>query len=941
MENRNFKNYIQNFISLTFLITIIVFSIIAYFTIKKVAYPILLSKEYENIRNIGNSIVLELRNKIKNAETLSLTEANIYKLLEKKKSVFIKIIPNFLNLSGYENIIAGGGIWPEPYTFSKKDFYRSFFWGRDKNGILKYYNDYNNPSGKGYFHEEWYVPVKFLDKSKVYWSRSYIDPYSKQPMVTCTSPIIDNKKFLGVATVDLKLEGLEKLFSQYAKKVNGYIFVLDRENNFLYFPKGKTVRWKGSFYKKYINLSEFTKRFPRFSIIKNKIESMDYKFINLARQKNSRFDKIADKISEESYQISKQEAVLITTILTNPLKLKLASNLESFKVEKDMIFNEPAICTIIYMPGTYWKIGVVVTEKLMSNLVNQISWRIISNLFFPIIFILLIGYFLIRHNLLVPLKKITLELLNPHDKEDFYINYSSNNELGRLVYYFNKRTRELKESEAYSKAIFEQSPVPIQIFDKKGIAIDANKAWENMWGMDKRDFNGKYNIFRDKIFKNSKEFKYIHDVFNGKPYIIKKFEYKLKTVANIGRDRILNVIMFPIKDTNSNIVRVVVIQEDITDKVKMEESIQRIGQLEALGELSAGVAHDFNNILTGMVLNLEMLEIKLKGNREAIRFINKIKISMDSAKNLIHKIRMVSRREEHKMFPCKLNEILKESLDIIKPAISSNIDLKVHILGNHFWIECDKNSINQLIMNLIINARDAIKTAERSNGLIEITLKEENNFIILKVSDNGIGIPEEIKERIFEPFFSTKQKTEHRGTGLGLSIVFNIVIMHKGEIAVKSEVGKGTTFTVKFYLLDYQIDDRKEDKKNIRLNKSLYNKTVLLVEDEDNVSEAESEILKYLGFKVVNAKNGKEAVDIVKSSEKIDIVLIDWDMPIMNGEKAILDIRKINQTIPIFIVSGAISERMEKFKNSGLITEIINKPFKKDEIIEKFNFYIN
>jgi PAS domain S-box-containing protein len=539
------------------------------------------------------------------------------------------------------------------------------------------------------------------------------------------------------------------------------------------------------------------------------------------------------------------------------------------------------------------------------------------------------------------LKKITLELLNPHDKEDFYINYSSNNELGRLVYYFNKRTRELKESEAYSKAIFEQSPVPIQIFDKKGIAIDANKAWENMWGMDKRDFNGKYNIFRDKIFKNSKEFKYIHDVFNGKPYIIKKFEYKLKTVANIGRDRILNVIMFPIKDTNSNIVRVVVIQEDITDKVKMEESIQRIGQLEALGELSAGVAHDFNNILTGMVLNLEMLEIKLKGNREAIRFINKIKISMDSAKNLIHKIRMVSRREEHKMFPCKLNEILKESLDIIKPAISSNIDLKVHILGNHFWIECDKNSINQLIMNLIINARDAIKTAERSNGLIEITLKEENNFIILKVSDNGIGIPEEIKERIFEPFFSTKQKTEHRGTGLGLSIVFNIVIMHKGEIAVKSEVGKGTTFTVKFYLLDYQIDDRKEDKKNIRLNKSLYNKTVLLVEDEDNVSEAESEILKYLGFKVVNAKNGKEAVDIVKSSEKIDIVLIDWDMPIMNGEKAILDIRKINQTIPIFIVSGAISERMEKFKNSGLITEIINKPFKKDEIIEKFNFYIN
>ncbi len=943
MKQRKFKNRIQNSISLTFLIIILVSCIVTYFTIKKIAYPILLKKERESIQNIGNSIVLELRNKIKNAETISLSIANIYNSLPKKREIFMKVIPDFFNLPGYKSIIAGGGVWPEPYTFNKRNYYNSFFWGRDSNGDLKYYDNYNNPHGKGYFHEEWYVPVKYLEKTKVYWSRSYIDPYSKQPMVTCSSPIKINKNFLGVATVDLKLEGLAKLFSIYAKQINGYIFVLDRENNFLYFPKENLIIEKKGFAKKYINFKRFAKKFPQYSSVEKELFSIDKRLIKIAKRKNLKFDKIVDKISNNSYQITKNEAILITTIISAPLKsiLKTSINtkLGSAEIKNDLIFQESSTCSIFYMPGTYWKIGVVVPNSLLVKLVNSISWNIISYLLISLIIILLCGYMIIRKNFLIPLKDITKQLLTSKEKDDnLLIKYSSDDELGRLVYYLNERTLELKESEEYANAIFEQSPISIQIFDKNGVAIDSNKAWEELWKVDKKDFNGKYNIFKDKIFRNTTEFQYIKDVFNGKTAIINNFEYNLKTVSGFGRDRILNVIMFPIKDNNNNVVRVVIIQDDITDKVKMEETMKRFGQLEALGELSAGIAHDFNNILTGMLLNIEMLEITFSDNEKAMKFISKVKTSINSAKELINKIKMVSQREEFKFSPFKLNNVLKEAIEIVKPAIPFNIKVKVSVIGKNFWINGDKNSINQVIMNILINAKDAIKAANREKGLIDITLSEDGQNAILKISDNGVGIPKEIQDKIFEPFFSTKQKTEARGTGLGLSIAHNIILLHNGIIKVESTVGKGTIFTIELPLIrEKSRNESKDASESVELYKELKGKIILLVEDEENIRNAEIEILKYFGFKVLVAQNGKEALEIFKSAPKVDIIFIDWYMPIMNGEKTILEIRKIDKKIPIFIISGAISEKINRFKSENMVIDIISKPFNKNEIILKLN----
>jgi PAS domain S-box-containing protein len=935
-KSPKFKSSIKYFISCGFIVIVLSVSLLSYLIINKIVFPIFLEKEKNQVESVGNSIVLELRNKIKNAETLALSISNLYNFLEKKDNVFMTTIPAMLNIKGYENIIAGGGVWPEPYTFNPKKKLNSFFFGRDNNGNLKFYDDYNSPIGKGYLREEWYVPVKFVDNTKVYWSRSYIDPYSKQPMVTCSAPIKKNGTFSGVATVDLKLEGLKKIFNYYGKKVKGYIFVVDRDNNFLYFPDESKIMTRKDTRKKYINASLLSEKYREFTPIYNSLKKSDEKIISLAKKYNISFDKITEKLSKLSYDIDKKQAKIITAVLTNPFQFDshLSTKLASLTLKKDLIFNEPSTCTIFYMPRTYWKIGVIVPEKQVFLLVHNIIFKVIVYLILGLVLILLIGYRFLSKILLTPLEEITNDLENRDN-----IDYKSNNELGKLAYYFNKRSNELKESEEYAKAIFEQSPIPIIIFDKDGIMTDNNLAWEKFWKVDPSKSIGKYNIFKDKILKNSGEFNTIKDVFKGKSCIITNLRYTVSITGKKGEDKILNVIMFPIKNSFNEILRVVAMQQDLTEKIKIEEELKRIGKLESLGHLSAGIAHDFNNILTSISLNLEMLEMKITVKDEkTAKFINNIKISLESASKLINKIKMVSRKETFNMATVNLKNIVEEAVNIVKPALKFETEIKTIYHGYDFFIKGDKNSLIQLIMNLLINAKDAIEEGGVVSGIIEISLKNEKNSIIMEIRDNGSGIPEATIDKIFEPFFTTKHKDANRGTGLGLSIVYNIVKSHNGIINVKSSIGKETVFTIKFPKTENIALEQKEKTKNINLKKQLLNKTVLLIEDEENIIDIEALFLESLGLKVIKALNGEEAVKILqKENLKIDLVFVDWEMPVMNGEKTIEKIKEINANLPIFIVSGAINEKISDMKIKGAVVNIIKKPFNKDKIIEKLN----
>ncbi|MEA3333395.1 MAG: cache domain-containing protein, partial [Pseudomonadota bacterium] len=243
MPEKLFKNNLQKIISGSFLLLLVIVVLVVSYTMIGVARPILIENQQERVESLGNKIVARLSNSIIAAETIAASMASIYTgMAEKKVSTINDMVPNLLDLPGKLHLIAGGGLWPEPFNFNEKRSRRSFFWGRQADNRLQYFDDYNDPAGAGYHHEEWYVPARYAPTQKGIWSQSYVDPYSQQPMITCTVPLVEEGKFVGVSTVDLKLEGLADLFADAGREVNGYLFALDRNDKFLAFPDHEIIR---------------------------------------------------------------------------------------------------------------------------------------------------------------------------------------------------------------------------------------------------------------------------------------------------------------------------------------------------------------------------------------------------------------------------------------------------------------------------------------------------------------------------------------------------------------------------------------------------------------------------------------------------------------------------------------------------------------------------
>ena len=207
---------------------------------------------------IGESIVLKLNERLSAAESLTIALANIGLILPKDESLYRRAIHNLLDNAGMNELIAGGGIWPEPNQFDINTERRSFFWGRNASGSLVFFDAYNHPEGKGYHQEEWYVPGRYMEKSQVYWSKSYMDPHSHEPMVTCMVPMKDDNGFYGVATIDLKLTGLSEFMAEQAKPTGGYALAVDRNNRLLSSPLLNQTYFTSSIDNNFPTIAELT-----------------------------------------------------------------------------------------------------------------------------------------------------------------------------------------------------------------------------------------------------------------------------------------------------------------------------------------------------------------------------------------------------------------------------------------------------------------------------------------------------------------------------------------------------------------------------------------------------------------------------------------------------------------------------------------------------------
>ncbi len=391
------------------------------------------------------------------------------------------------------------------------------------------------------------------------------------------------------------------------------------------------------------------------------------------------------------------------------------------------------------------------------------------------------------------------------------------------------------------------------------------------------------------------------------------------------------------RDESGKVSKVYGAAQDITERKHLEERVLQAQKMESIGNLAGGIAHDFNNILYPIVGMSEMLMEDLPKDSTEHENAGEIFKAGLRGSDLVKQILSFSRQDEHKVLPVRFQQVLKEVLKLSRSTIPVNIELMASIQNDCGLILADPTQLHQVAMNLITNAYHAVG---QTDGKIEIVLEEvdiktdshlslpSGRYALLKVSDDGIGIPSHLIDKVFEPYFTTKEKG--RGTGLGLSVVFGIIKEHNGDIRVHSDVGKGTVFSVYLPLMEKSDEGFVDEKIEIAQSG---NERILLVDDEKSVAQLEAQMLERLGYKVTSQTDSLAALKIFQSDPfAFDLVITDMTMPHMTGDKLAQILLTIRAEIPIIVCTG-FSEKMNKERAEHYgIKGLLMKPVMKSDL---------
>ncbi len=380
---------------------------------------------------------------------------------------------------------------------------------------------------------------------------------------------------------------------------------------------------------------------------------------------------------------------------------------------------------------------------------------------------------------------------------------------------------------------------------------------------------------------------------------------------------------------------------DVTEFKKLESRLLQSQKMESIGTLAGGIAHDFNNLLYPIIGFSEMLKEDLPPDSPEHESAQEIFNAGRRGGELVKQILAFSRQAEHTLSPVRFQKILKEVCKLTRSTIPSDIEIHLDIQNDCGLVMAEATQLHQIAMNLVTNAYHAV---EKVSGEISIQLKEiildnddlkdsplqPGQYVMLSVSDNGVGIPKEIMKNIFEPYFTTKKKG--KGTGLGLAVVYGILTEHKGDIKVYSEVGKGTTFNV--YLPLMKKPDEAISTEKV-LNKLTGTERILLVDDEESVVRLEKQMLERLGYTVSARSKSLEALETFNSNPNgYDLVISDMTMPNMTGDQLAQELMSIRPDIPIIICTG-FSERINKEQaEANKAKGFLMKPVVKSEMAQ-------
>ncbi|HEX9023987.1 MAG TPA: PAS domain S-box protein, partial [Geobacteraceae bacterium] len=417
--------------------------------------------------------------------------------------------------------------------------------------------------------------------------------------------------------------------------------------------------------------------------------------------------------------------------------------------------------------------------------------------------------------------------------------------------------------------------------------------------------------------------------------------FETERVRKDGRHIFVSLTVSPIRDAAGHIMGASTISRDITERRNLEKQLCHAQKMEAVGTLTGGIAHDFNNILTAIIGFGTLLEMNLPGDAPSAQYVTEILTAAERAAGLTRSLLAFSRKETIEARPVCLNGIITGIEKMLRRLIREDITLKLALMDGTLTILADAGQIEQVLLNLLANARDAMPeggTMVLATDRLELDeaftrthgFGEPGSYAHLAFSDTGVGMEESVLRRIFEPFYTTKEVG--KGTGLGLSIVYGIVRQHKGYINCYSEPGHGTTFNIYIPLISTGAGHEQRPATAVPGG----TETILLAEDDPAVRNLVTRILKEFGYAVIAAQDGEEALARFKErADEIDVCLFDVIMPGKRGIEAFEEIRKIRPAVRGIFMSGYQADHPAQADAIQEGRVFISKPIIPRELLRK------
>jgi len=465
----------------------------------------------------------------------------------------------------------------------------------------------------------------------------------------------------------------------------------------------------------------------------------------------------------------------------------------------------------------------------------------------------------------------------------------------------------LKASEEKFRSLFEDSRDTIFITSADGIMIDINSAGEELFGYTRSELLGM--DVRQLYFDQNDRIQFVQEIIQTG--FVRNYEIKFRRKDGEGIECLLTATIKTADDGKTILFQGII--SDVTETRKLEEQFRQSQKMEAVGRLAGGVAHDFNNMLSVIIGGSELAMRLLKPYDPSRQKFEEIHKAAEHATNLTRQLLAFSRKQTLKPKVLDLNKIIVNMDKMLRRIIGEDVELETMPAPDLWKVKVDPGQIEQVILNMAVNARDAMPTGGRLTvETMNVELGDDytrmrpgtkpGSYVMFTISDTGSGMTDEVKEHLFDPFFTTKES--EKGTGLGLSTVYGIIKQSGGNIWVYSEAGKGSTF--KIYLPKVIGEEEKIERRVVSSKIPRGSETIIVVEDDDNVRRLAVEMLETQGYKLFESRNGLEAFKICQKMEKpVDLVVTDVIMPGMSGDELAKLLRKeLWPEVKVLFMSG-------------------------------------